>query len=127
MTKYEKSFVVSFLLASCMLLANFAVAGIRCGTQVINEGDSSHYVERECGPPEYKQQRSGVTTSGVEGSSSVSDRNYLSSQSLQQYLEYSEQVSIEEWIYNFGPNRLMQKVTFLNGRVFSIQSEGYGY
>ena len=128
MTKRKKSLVVGCLLASGILFTNFAVAGIRCGTQVVNEGDSSQYVEKVCGSPELKQQRSVVVTRGVEGNTSVSNgRRYRLSQNIEQYLEYSEQVIIDEWEYNFGPNRLKQKVTFENGRITSIESAGYGY
>lgn len=128
MTKRKKIFVAGCLLTSCMLLTNFAVAGIRCGTQVVNEGDSSQYVEKVCGSPELKQQRSAIVTRGLEGNTSVSNgRNYRLSQNTQQYLEYTEQVIIDEWEYNFGPNRLKQKVIFENGRIISIESAGYGY
>ena len=128
MTKRKKSLVVGCLLASGILFTNFALAGIRCGTQVVNEGDSSQYVEKVCGSPELKQQRSVVVTRGIEGNTSVSNsRSYRLSQNIEQYLEYSEQVIIDEWEYNFGPNRLKQKVTFENGRITSIESAGYGY
>lgn len=128
MTKRKKSLVVGCLLASGILFTNFALAGIRCGTQVVNEGDSSQYVEKVCGSPELKQQRSVVVTRGIEGNTSVSNgRRYRLSQNIEQYLEYSEQVIIDEWEYNFGPNRLKQKVTFENGRITSIESAGYGY
>ena len=128
MLKCKKSFVIGYLLASGILFANFAVAGIRCGTKVVNEGDSSQYVEKVCGSPELKQQRSVVVTRGVEGNTSVSNgRRYRLSQNIEQYLEYSEQIIIDEWEYNFGPNRLKQKVTFENGRITSIEAAGYGY
>ena len=128
MTKRKKSCVVGFLLASYMLFTNLAVAGIRCGTQVINEGDSSQYVEKVCGSPELKQQRFVIVTRGVEGNTTVSNgRRYRSSQNVEQYLEYSEQVIIDEWEYNFGPNRLKKKVIFENGRITSIETAGYGY
>lgn len=128
MTKCEKSFITGCVLVSSVLFTNFAMAGIRCGTQVVNEGDSSQYVEKICGSPETKQQRSAIVTRGLEGNTSVSNgRNYRLNKNLQQYLEYSEQVIIDEWEYNFGPNRLKQKVTFENGRITSIESAGYGY
>lgn len=128
MTKRKRLFIAGCLLTSFILFSNFAVAGIRCGTQVVNEGDSSQYVEKVCGSPELKQQRSAIVTRGIEGNTSVSNgKAYRLSQNVQQYLEYTEQVIIDEWEYNFGPNRLKQKVTFENGRIISIESAGYGY
>lgn len=37
------------------------------------------------------------------------------------------EVKVEEWIYNFGPNRLMQLVRFEDGLVAEIDRLGYGY
>ncbi len=35
---------------------------------------------------------------------------------------------IEVWTYNFGPDRLMQRIQFdADGRVASIESLGYGF
>lgn len=128
MTRREKSFITGCVLVSSVLFVDFTMAGIRCGTKVVNKGDSSQYVEKICGSPELKQQRSVIVTRGLEGNTLISNgRNYRSNKNLQQYLEYSEQVIIDEWEYNFGPNRLKQKVTFENGRIISIESAGYGY
>jgi hypothetical protein len=33
----------------------------------------------------------------------------------------------EIWVYNFGPNKLMQRIWFRNGVVAGIDSIGYGY
>ncbi|MGO9804893.1 MAG: DUF2845 domain-containing protein [Steroidobacteraceae bacterium] len=33
----------------------------------------------------------------------------------------------ELWIYNFGPNRLMQRIRFRNGVVAGIETIGYGF
>lgn len=128
MTKCKKSLVAGCVLVSSVLFANVAIAGIRCGTQVVTEGDSLQYVEKICGSPELKRQRSVVVTRGLEGNRlRFNGRNSRLNQNIQQYLEYSEQVIIDEWEYNFGPNRLKQRVTFENGRIISIKSTGYGY
>ncbi len=35
---------------------------------------------------------------------------------------------VEVWTYNFGPDRLMQRIRFdVNGTVASIESLGYGF
>jgi hypothetical protein len=34
---------------------------------------------------------------------------------------------VEVWIYNFGPNKLMQRIRFEDGVVVRIESLGYGY
>jgi hypothetical protein len=37
------------------------------------------------------------------------------------------EVLVEDWGFNFGPNKLMRKVTFENGLVEKIKDLGYGY
>ncbi len=36
-------------------------------------------------------------------------------------------VAIEVWLYNFGPQRFMEELSFESGRLVSIQPLGYGY
>jgi hypothetical protein len=36
-------------------------------------------------------------------------------------------MTIEEWTYNFGPNRFVRIFTFRNGSVTDIRTGGYGY
>jgi hypothetical protein len=37
------------------------------------------------------------------------------------------EVQVEVWIYNFGPDRLMQRIRFEDGVVVRIESIGFGY
>lgn len=110
--------------------ASSVSAGIRCGTQLVNEGDSSMYVESICGAPEVKQQRSIFVTHGIEANSEQLHRRSMSHRSIRSihgYVETTEEIVIDEWLYNFGPNRLVQEVVFKDDRVISIKSKGYGY
>jgi hypothetical protein len=36
-------------------------------------------------------------------------------------------VQVEIWTYNFGPNKLLQRIRFENGIVVKIDSLGYGF
>jgi len=36
-------------------------------------------------------------------------------------------VEIETWTYNFGPTRLMRRVTFRDGHVVSVETLGVGF
>ena len=38
----------------------------------------------------------------------------------------STETPVELWTYNFGPNRLMQRIRFENGVVVRIELVGYG-
>ena len=37
------------------------------------------------------------------------------------------EIPVEVWLYNFGPDKLMQQVRFEDGRVVKIESLDYGY
>ena len=34
---------------------------------------------------------------------------------------------METWTYNFGPNKLMRRVRFVDGIVEEVETLGYGY
>ena len=78
---------------------------MRCGTELITTGTSQAKVAALCGQP--AQVVHPAVSGGVEpGVSDVED---------------------EVWVYNLGPNRLMQRIRFRNGVVSNIDSVGYGY
>jgi hypothetical protein len=37
------------------------------------------------------------------------------------------EVRVETWVYNFGPDRLMQKLDVEDGRVTKMETLGYGH
>ena len=97
---------VRLLSALIVLLPTFALGqSMRCGNKLITQGTSQAKVAALCGqpvqvvhPPAYD----GV----VAGVSDVQE---------------------ETWVYNFGPDKFMQRIRFRNGIVANIGSVGYGY
>jgi len=83
--------------------------GPGCGDRVISTGEKKAEVILKCGEPFYKDVR-------VEEVLDWVDNGRLAKVS----------VTIEEWTYNFGPNRFMRIITFRNGTVVDIQTGGYG-
>ncbi|MEK1904250.1 MAG: DUF2845 domain-containing protein [Pseudomonas sp.] len=82
------------------LLASSLAEGstLRCGSNLVNEGDRAFEVEKKCGPPAHRDQV-GYTLSGY-------DRR-----------EYS----IEEWVY--GPkNGMLSILTFEGNRLKRIET-----
>jgi hypothetical protein len=41
-------------------------------------------------------------------------------------VERERQITIEEWIYNFGPSEFMQMVVFEDGVAVAVKDLGYG-
>jgi Protein of unknown function (DUF2845) len=89
---------------------------IRCGSRIISRGSSSAELAALCGDP--TQVNRGSLYNGV--ANAVPGRPGVVAGS-------AEQVEVETWTYNFGPNQLMQRVRIQNGLVVEIDSLGYGY
>jgi hypothetical protein len=100
----------------------------RCGNKIVSEGDHYSKVLKHCGEPVSVQERviyrEGLTRPRfrVEGPNGLRYE-----EEVVQYRRSYVEVLVEEWTYNFGPNRLMQLVRFENGFVTDVDRLGYGY
>jgi hypothetical protein len=76
-----------------------------CRNGIASKGDLIVEVLKKCGQPAQKYQReeTRIVTKGI----SI--------------------VTVDEWIFNFGPNEFMYSLRFENGRVARIESLDYGY
>jgi hypothetical protein len=87
---------------------------LRCDGKIISEGTTRAKVAALCGEPVQVDQKSlyyPVASTGPRSDATPA----------------TVQVQVEVWIYNFGPDRLMQRIRFENGLVVRIESIGYGY
>ena len=83
--------------------------GSACGDRVISVGDTKPDILNKCGEPFYK------TSHQEEQKESFDDAG-----------SRKVVVTVEEWTYNFGPQRFMRVITFRNGTVVDIRTGGYG-
>ncbi len=87
-----------------LLLASPADARLRCGGGLVQTGDRTWDVERECGEPDLRETLNyTVAPDGTLWS------------------------RVERWYYNHGPQQLIRMVDIRDGRVQSISSGGYGF
>lgn len=86
-----------------------AQPGPGCGDRVISVGDSKADILIKCGEPLYKESHQEELKERFEGSGSR-----------------TVTVTVEEWTYNFGPQRFTRIITFRNGQVVDIRTGGYG-
>ena len=111
-----------------LLLATGPALAFRCGNRLVSEGDHYSEVLKICGEPVGIQERviyrEGLTRPRlrVEGPG-----GFRYEEEVIQYRRSYVEVLVEEWTYNFGPRRLMQRVRFENGFVAGIDQLGYGY
>ena len=96
-------------IAFVFLLFSFAPVAVgetfRCGTKLVTVGDTSAEVAAKCGGPTQV-----ARANGQQSQPSVTIA-----------------VSVETWLYSFGPTRLMMRVHIEGGTVVQIESVGYGY
>ena len=106
---------------------------LRCGNKLVSEGDYIEEVRVRCGDPIaidtytiLRDQR--FSSSGhyrlIKHDNLHSDRainHNIVTHTIQ------IEVFVEEWVYNFGPRRLLRRLHFENGILKDIDVFGYGY
>src|ERR1700736_2564858 len=90
---------------------------MECGNKLITRGDSIAKVATLCGNP------AQVDRTSIVQSTSASFVNGQWVQSGGGQVE----IPVEIWLYNFGPDKLMQQIRFEDGRVVKIETLDYGY
>ncbi|MEO8063454.1 MAG: DUF2845 domain-containing protein [Pseudomonadota bacterium] len=99
------------------VLAASPAFAFRCGTRIVSEGDTRSEVAAKCGEP-----------ADVVTQRSVFRRPVIWTAGRPYYIgENLIEIPVESWVYNLGPNKLMQRVRFEGGVVVDIESLGYGY
>lgn len=105
----------SLTIACLLLLPQVASAdSFRCGSKIIGQGDTIERVLQYCGEPTEKS------------------RTWLRRQPRFEYggqeipFEGTEDVPVDLWTYDFGPNRLMRRVRFIAGKVDSVETLEHG-
>lgn len=100
----KKTLIV--LLCLFGIASTAAADAFRCPNgAIVSTGDNQSIVAMKCDTPTYKVSRV-ETEAGYRGATIV--------------------ITVEEWTYNEGPNRLVHILTFRNGVLFSVQTAGFG-
>jgi hypothetical protein len=99
--------------ASVAMVALLAVAapalGLRCGNNLVHEGDHVIEVLNKCGEPQWRER----------WEDEVIERRFFDT--LERQI-----VVMEEWLYDFGPSRLLYILRFRNSRLESIATGDRG-
>ena len=120
-----RSTIRTLVLLACFPLS--AMAGsLQCGEPLIGEGTNQAEVTARCGQP-YQVNRQTLYSEGA----AALPGGPLAGNGLPVLPapvgRSGSETPVETWIYNFGPNRLMQSIRFDNGVVVKIESLGYGF
>ena len=90
--------------------------GLRCGGRLLRDGDSRAEVRAFCGEPVDVQTRTILRRP-----------QYNVSGRIVNFGDGLVEIPVETWTYNFGPNKLMSRIKFIDGIVEDVETLGYGY
>jgi hypothetical protein len=89
---------------------------MRCGNLLVVDGDTAGKLRSRCGEPASISRRTVLQAPLIWLNGRAVRTGYA-----------AVEVPVETWEYNFGPNRLIQRVRIEDGVVVSIDTLGYGY
>lgn len=102
------TFVVMTAATSALALTSDS---LRCNGGLVSIGDAASVVVSKCGQPTYATQREEKV---VDEIAITGDRVIATT-------------LIDDWTYNFGPDRFQYRILLKDARVWQIESLGYGY
>lgn len=116
------------LIAAAVLAAALGSApahAFRCGNKIVTEDMHEAQVRRACGSPT-TMRHIGRTLRNIN---IPITRHHGGGWTTRQFPGYgfAQEVVVTEYVYNFGPRKLMRRLIFEGGILVSIESLGYGY
>lgn len=111
------------LLLSGIIAINSPAYALKCGSDLVLEGERKVDVLQKCGDPVTIDHR--VEYEGLR----IQEHNSPRANQPHYIIDYEQHrpIYIEEWTYNFGPRRFMRVIYFENGVIEKIEVLGYGY
>ena len=112
--KLNGSIRLVWILAGLLIASGASADSVRGGSKLITEGDPIEKVREYCGEPTETQ------------------RTWMTRQPRFEYggqeipFEGSEDVPVDLWTYDFGPNKLVRRIRFIAGKVDSIETREHG-
>lgn len=115
-----------FCLIVVGVLAADPAYAFRCKSKLVKDGMHEQQVIAICGQPTTRRDLGYSIRSLSYGWHRVTPggirRNYYPA-----YGNLQQQVILTEYVYNFGPRKLMRRLVFEGGVLVNIETIGYGY
>jgi hypothetical protein len=115
-------FVGSFVLFGDRAAAD---GDLRCQDRLLSNGSSAYEVQSLCGAPDMVAHRVEVRT--VRRPVAIPCNNLRGPRDCVAVRDELVEIAIEEWTYDFGPQRFLQFLTFEQGKLVEVRSGGYGH
>jgi hypothetical protein len=109
-----------------LLLTSTSAFGFRCGRKLVIENMHEAQVRKVCGTPTTSRSL-GYATRGSYIPVRRSISSGVTTEHFPGYGHFTQDVELTEYVYNFGPRKFMQRLTFEAGILVKIETIGYGY
>ena len=120
----QYSFLAALLLV--VLATSTPAHAFRCGNKIVTEDMHEVQVRAACGEPATIR-HIGYALRGVQIPRRRSLSPGVTVEHYPGYGLYTQEVELVEYVYNFGPRKLMRRLIFEGGVLVSIETIGYGY
>jgi len=120
-----KSLTTSAIVVTALLIAEPAHA-FRCGSKIVREGMHEQQVLAICGQP-VSVRHLGYTIRAYDLGYRRRVSQGFSELYYPGYGYLSQEVVVTEYVYNFGPRKLMRRLIFEGSLLVTIETIGYGY
>jgi hypothetical protein len=117
--------ITSVLLAAILLLVADPAFAFRCGSKLVRDGMHEQQVIAACGEP--------TSVRHLGHAIRAYDYRFRLSGGGHTYYRFpgvgnfATEVAITEFVYNFGPRKLMRRLIFEGNILVEIETIGYGY
>ena len=126
MTNVNRQKILCAIAATALLLASTSANAFRCGRKLVLENMHEAQVRKACGAPTTSRNL-GFTTRATYIPVRRELTRGISTEHFPAYGPITEQVVLTEYVYNFGPRKLMRRLIFEGGVLTRIETIGYGY
>jgi len=109
-----------------LLLSSTSAEAFRCGRKIVRENMHEAQIRNICGDPASERQL-GYTFRSEYIPVRRGRSPGITVEHFPGYGPYTRQVVLTEYVYNFGPRKLMRRLIFEGGVLIRIESIGYGY
>ena len=119
-------FCIAALAATFFSISSDAATdGMRCGQRLISTGDTLYAVRNVCGEPSATDRRV-VSRTEKRRVSAPCFKDRDGTVRCDRVEEYTVEIVIDEWTYDFGPRRFVHYLIFENGKLAKITTGSYG-
>jgi len=126
MINMNKHFILIAFVTIVLLLTSTSAVVFRCGRKIVTENMHEAQVIRACGSPTTSRHL-GYAVRGTYVPVRRSLTGGVTVEHFPGYGHFTEEVALTEFVYNFGPRKLMRRLMFEGGVLVKIETIGYGY